>query len=165
MYQTLQVTSDAPQGTEQNLLRRAIGSHYGQTPELARLVLSNQVLPSHFAYYTSCRALSNKPLCSPLQIQAYALPMGAISRMIRSTSSHTPGTRGCAAPIPLSFFSPSLSHFFQSSLPGHITTIGLETYVDPKYSGGKLNEMTREAVTPFFSFFFCFACCFIRVIL
>ena len=61
------------------LVKRAIGAHYGQTPELAALAISNK-------------------------IEAWTLPLGSISRMIRAQATHS---------------------------PGHITTVGLGTYLDP----------------------------------
>lgn len=66
-----------------SMLKRTIGGHYGQVPKVAELVLNEQV-------------------------EAWTLPMGSISRMIRSQSTHS---------------------------PGHITTIGLGTYVDPLLNG------------------------------
>lgn len=49
-----------------SLVKRAIGGHYGQVPELRKLATSNQ-------------------------IEAWTLPMGSISRMIRAQSTHSPG--------------------------------------------------------------------------
>jgi len=52
------------------------------------------------------------------RIQGYSIPMGAISRMARASASNS---------------------------PGHITHIGMGTYVDPKTgNGGKLNDLTTE---------------------
>lgn len=75
------------------MLRRTIGSHYGQTPMLARLALDEIV-------------------------EAWTLPMGSVSRMLRAQSTHS---------------------------PGHITTIGLGTYVDPDLSGGAANESAKRS--------------------
>eukprot|EP00760_Papus_ankaliazontas_P008856 PhM_4_TR13938/c1_g1_i5/m.43570/K01026/pct; propionate CoA-transferase len=74
------------------MLRRLIGSHYGQTPMIGELALRNEV-------------------------PAYNLPMGSISRMIRAAASNC---------------------------PGHITTVGMGTFVDPKHGGGKINEKAKE---------------------
>ena len=74
------------------LLRRTIGAHYGQTPRLAELVRENAV-------------------------EAYNLPLGAISRLFRCTAA---------------------------GQPCHITSVGLGTFVDPVHGGGKLNDMTTE---------------------
>ncbi|KAL7478453.1 hypothetical protein ACHAW6_004218 [Cyclotella cf. meneghiniana] len=74
------------------LVKRAIGGHYGQVPQLGELATSNQ-------------------------IEAWTLPMGSISRMIRAQATHS---------------------------PGHITTVGLGAYVDPTPgigSGGAANEL------------------------
>lgn len=49
------------------LVKRAIGGHYGQVPQLGELATSNQ-------------------------IEAWTLPMGSISRMIRAQATHSPGT-------------------------------------------------------------------------
>ena len=48
------------------LIKRSIGGHYGQVPKIARMALDNQ-------------------------IEAYCLPMGSISRMIRASASCVPG--------------------------------------------------------------------------
>jgi propionate CoA-transferase len=56
-------------------------------------------------------ALSNK-------VEAWTLPMGSISRMIRAQSTHS---------------------------PGFITSIGLGTYVDPDISGGAANEAALQS--------------------
>lgn len=70
------------------MLARSIGGHYGQAPMVAKLALANK-------------------------IESWTLPMGSISRMLRSQSTHS---------------------------PGHITTVGLGTYVDPDLTGGAVNE-------------------------
>lgn len=59
---------DAPNGSifNNSLVKRAIGGHYGQVPQLGELATSNQ-------------------------IEAWTLPMGSISRMIRAQSTHSPG--------------------------------------------------------------------------
>ena len=67
------------------MLKRTIGSHYGQVPMLGQLALENK-------------------------IEAYNIPLGAISRMIR-----------CAA----------------SGQPYYLTTVGMGTFVDPRNSGGQ----------------------------
>ncbi|GAB5355517.1 hypothetical protein AAMO2058_000212300 [Amorphochlora amoebiformis] len=77
------------------MVRRTIGSHYGQIPMLANLVLKNR-------------------------IEGYTLPLGSISRMTRATAA---------------------------SVPGHITRIGMGTFVDPNCgTGGKLNGRTKEDI-------------------
>ncbi|KAL3924583.1 MAG: hypothetical protein SGILL_000953 [Bacillariaceae sp.] len=75
------------------MLKRTIGGHYGQVPKVAELVLDEKV-------------------------EAWTLPMGSISRMIRSQSTHS---------------------------PGHITTIGIGTYVDPEVNGGAANESAKKS--------------------
>jgi propionate CoA-transferase len=74
------------------MLKRTIGSHYGQTPMLAEMALANE-------------------------IEAYYVPMGSISRMVRSAASKS---------------------------PGHLTTVGFGTMIDPANGGGKLNSKTTE---------------------
>lgn len=75
------------------LLRQCIGSHYGQVPKIANMVKSNV-------------------------IAAWALPLGSISRMIRSQVTHS---------------------------PGHITTVGIGTYVDPDSTGGAINDAAKQS--------------------
>lgn len=83
-----------PDGTSSPpMLRRTIGSHYGQTPMVAKLALDEV-------------------------IEAWTLPMGSVSRMLRSQSTHS---------------------------PGHITNIGIGTYVDPDISGGAANESAKRS--------------------
>jgi propionate CoA-transferase len=75
------------------MLRRTIGGHYGQVPMVAQLALDEK-------------------------IEAWTLPMGSVSRMIRAQSTHS---------------------------PGHITSVGIGTYVDPEISGGAANEKATKS--------------------
>ncbi len=75
------------------MLKRTIGGHYGQVPKVAELVLNEKV-------------------------EAWTLPMGSVSRMVRAQSTHS---------------------------PGHITTIGIGTYVDPDKNGGAANESAKKS--------------------
>lgn len=76
------------------LVRRAIGGHWGQSPRLAEMADRNE-------------------------IDAYNLPMGVMSQMMRAAAAGQPV----------------------------ITThVGLDTFLDPRQQGGKLNSVTKEDI-------------------
>lgn len=86
------------------------------------LGLSHLAKPGLLKRYIGCLNGQNPALGDMIQrceLEAYFLPMGCVSRMIR-----------CAA----------------SGSPGHVTKIGLGTFVDPAQGGGKMNAVTTEDV-------------------
>lgn len=77
---------------QKGLVRRIIGGHWGQSPRLAEMAARNE-------------------------IEAYNLPMGTMSQMLRATAAGRPGV---------------------------LSQVGLNTFIDPRQKGGKLNEATKE---------------------
>jgi acyl CoA:acetate/3-ketoacid CoA transferase len=75
-------------------LRRVVGGHFGMTPEIAALVENES-------------------------IEAYNLPQGVISHLMRAAGAGEPGL---------------------------LTQVGLRTFVDPRVDGGRLNRTTTEEI-------------------
>jgi propionate CoA-transferase len=77
---------------KEGLIRRTVGAHYGQVPMLGKMAQAGI-------------------------IEAYNLPLGSISRMIRSAAA---------------------------GQPGHITKVGFGTMADPKHGGGRINNNSKQ---------------------
>jgi len=84
----------------EGLVRRAIGGHFGMSPAFTRLVTDGKV-------------------------EAYNLPLGAMSHMLRAAAARQPGV---------------------------LTRVGLHTFVDPRVEGGRLTPRTTEDLVQVVSF-------------
>jgi propionate CoA-transferase len=74
------------------MTKRIIGSHWGLAPKWMELISGNQV-------------------------EAYCIPQGQVTHLLRDMGS---------------------------GLKGHISKVGLGTFIDPRIEGGKMNSRTRE---------------------
>lgn len=77
---------------KEGMLKRVIAGHYGFQPGLGQLAMENK-------------------------IEAYNLPQGILTQMLRDAAAKKPRT---------------------------LTRVGLDTFVDPRFEGGKVNEKTTE---------------------
>lgn len=74
------------------MCRRVIGGHWGMSPKMGQLAVEEAV-------------------------EAYNMPQGVMSQLLRSMAAHGPGV---------------------------ITKIGLDTFIDPRQEGGKMNASAKE---------------------
>ena len=86
--------SGADHFAHEGMLKRVIGGHYNMVPELGKLIFDNK-------------------------LEAYNLPQGTLSELLRDIAAHKVGT---------------------------ITHVGMNTFCDPRLQGGKLNDVTKEDI-------------------
>ncbi len=79
---------------QEGLIKRNIGGFWGNAPKLSKLALENK-------------------------LEAYNLPQGALTHLVRAIAGGEPGL---------------------------FTKTGLNTFVDPEFEGGRINEITTEDI-------------------
>ncbi|CAL1164305.1 unnamed protein product, partial [Cladocopium goreaui] len=90
-----------------------VGDREGRGTEPITPMVSKAI----FGWTDVCPAFTNAVLSG--KIEAYNLPMGQISHMIRSSAN---------------------------GVPGHLSKVGLHTFADPRNGGGKRNKQTTKDV-------------------
>ena len=103
----------------EGLVKRVIGGHWGLVPALQKLAIDNRIEAYNLPQGASASCFATSPPASRRCVCGGDQLAGVISQLFRDTAAGKPGL---------------------------LSSVGLGTFVDPRFGGGKINALAREDV-------------------